>query len=95
MTDKKQDKKREVGTSSQEGLGISGFTLSILSIVFAGVLGIIGLIFCHVQQKKYPIKLARLGILLNIIGILISTIFFYFYIQEVIIPTIQQLKSNI
>jgi len=64
-----------------EGLGISGFTLGILSIVFAGLLGgvisIIGFVFCFIQQKKNPNKLASAGVILNIIGFILSIIFVY------------------
>jgi len=44
-----------------EGLGISGFTLGVLSILLAGAMGIfiavIGLIFSYVQQKNKPTQL--------------------------------------
>ena len=64
-----------------EGLGISGFTLGVLSIVFAGVLGcliaIIGFVFCLVQQKKNPTKLGHAGIIINVIGFVLSVIFVY------------------
>jgi len=63
---------------SEEGLGISGFTLGILSIVLAGWLGailaIIGFIFCLIQQKGTPTKIGRTGIILNVIGFLVSVI---------------------
>jgi uncharacterized BrkB/YihY/UPF0761 family membrane protein len=72
MASKKEVK--EIG----EGLGISGFTLGILSIVLAGFLGfvlsIIGFIFSRVQQKRNPTKLARVGVILNVIGFVISAI---------------------
>lgn len=64
-----------------EGLGISGFTLGILSIIFAGLLGmiisVIGFIFCMVQQRKNPNKLTLAGIILNVIGFILSIIFVY------------------
>ena len=66
------------GKENSEGLGISGFTLGILSIVFAGLLGlvisIVGFIFCFFQQKNHPNKLAKAGIILNIIGFILSII---------------------
>ncbi len=62
-----------------EGLGISGFTLGILSIVFAGLLGmlisIVGFTFCMIQQRKNPNKLTFAGIILNIIGFVLSVVF--------------------
>jgi vacuolar-type H+-ATPase subunit I/STV1 len=59
-----------------EGLGISGFTLGILGIVFSGWIGliisIIGFMFCFVQQKRHKEKLAKIGIILNLIGAALS-----------------------
>ncbi len=61
---------------TKEGLGIAGFTLGIMSIVMAGSLGIflaiIGFVFCMIQQKKNPLKLAKIGIILNIVGFVLS-----------------------
>jgi len=78
MVDKKEDKKNK-----SEGLGISGFTLGVLSIILAGWLGIItsatGFIFCRIQQKDNPTKLGKIGIVLNIIGFVISIIFIVLY----------------
>ena len=62
-----------------EGLGISGFTLGIMSIILAGWLGgliaIIGFIFCMIQQKRNKTGLAKAGIILNIVGFVISAAF--------------------
>ncbi len=62
-----------------EGLGISGFTLGVLSILLAGgggvFMSIIGFIFCFVQQKKNPTELGKYGIILNVIGFVLSIIF--------------------
>lgn len=62
-----------------EGLGISGFTLGVLGIVFAFfspiaslVLAIIGIIFCWKQNKKSKTKLSKTGLILNIIGLILS-----------------------
>lgn len=78
---------------SEEGLGISGFTLGVVSIVLAGWLGIIssivGYIFCHIQQKRHPIHLGRIGKILNIIGFIISLIFVIAYTYY-LVPAIQQ-----
>ena len=74
-----------------EGLGISGFTLGVLSIILAGWLGVttslVGFIFCRIQQKSNPIKLGKIGIVLNIIGFIISIIFvvlYTFYLPQII-----------
>ena len=73
IKEKKPEQKLE---KTKEGLGISGFTFGILSIVLAGSLGIflavLGFIFCMSQQKRSPMKMARIGIILNIIGFIIS-----------------------
>lgn len=65
-----------------EGLGISGFTLGILSILFAGYAGIIiaviGGIFCFVQQRKNKTRLGKAGLILNIIGIALSLIYIFY-----------------
>lgn len=62
-----------------EGLGISGFTLGIMGIIFAGWIGliiaIIGFIFCAIQQKQNKTGLAKTGIILNIVGFVISVAF--------------------
>ena len=72
-------KKQKSYKDSEEGLGIVGFTLGVLSIIFIGSIGIItaivGFIFCHVQQKKVPTKLARTGMILNIIGLIAGIVF--------------------
>ena len=64
---------------SGEGLGITGFTLGILSIALAGWIGlliaILGFIFCVVQQKRNKTSLGKAGIILNIIGFVISLAF--------------------
>jgi uncharacterized membrane protein YagU involved in acid resistance len=66
-----------------EGLGISGFTLSIIGIVFAGYSGfifsIIATIFCTLQQKKHKTKLGKAGFILGIIGIVLSIAYIILY----------------
>ena len=73
MADKKSSKK------SEEGFGISGFTLGIVSIIFSGWLGlltaIVGFTFCMIQQKRHPINLGKAGIILNVIGFVVSVAF--------------------
>jgi hypothetical protein len=59
-----------------EGLEVSGFTLGVLSIIFAGWIGLIvsifGFIFCMVQQKRHKTRLGKIGIILSIIGAVLS-----------------------
>ena len=79
-----------------DGLGVSGFTLGVLSIVFAGVLGIIiaivGGIFCFVQQKNKKMKIAKIGLILNIIGFVVSIAFLLLY-STVIAPLIGEMSA--
>jgi nucleoside recognition membrane protein YjiH len=64
-----------------EGLGISGFTLGILSIVFLGTFGVIisliGFILCLVQQKRKKFRMAKTGMILNIIGFALSLLYMF------------------
>ncbi len=59
-----------------EGLGISGFTLGVLGIILSGWIGLIislvGFTFSVVQQKKHKTRMGKVGIILNIIGALLS-----------------------
>ena len=78
---------------TKEGLGISGFILGVLSIILAGSvfvgtpLAITGFILCRLQQKKSPIKLAKLGTILNIVGFVLGIIIFVLLL--VLAPLIQ------
>ncbi len=80
MVKKKSVNKELPGT--KEGLGISGFILGILSLVWAGSifigvpLAITGFILCRFQQKKSPMRLAKIGTILNIIGFVLGIIIF-------------------
>ena len=89
--------KKEV-KSGDSGFGIAGFTLGILSIVLAGwigmILGIIGFFLCFYQQRKNHTKIGKIGIILNIIGVVASIIFLFFY-YKYIIPFIQQNLNGI
>jgi hypothetical protein len=62
-----------------EGLGISGFTLGVLGIIFSGwvglIISIVGFMFCFVHQKRQKNKLGKIGLILNIIGIILSIAF--------------------
>jgi hypothetical protein len=59
-----------------ESLGISGFTLSVLSIVLIGssgiALSILSFIFCYIQQKKNPTRIGKSGLILSIIGFILN-----------------------
>lgn len=61
-----------------ESLGISGFTLGILGILFLGLNGIlisiISFIFCMIQQKKNPNKIGKAGLILSVIGFVLNVV---------------------
>ena len=67
-----------------EGIGNSGFTLGVLSILLAGIIGIliavVGLIFSTLQQKRNPTKLGKAGVILNIIGFILSIAFIIYLV---------------
>lgn len=74
-----------------DGLGISGFTLSmagIFSLILMGPfslpLFIVGVIFCAIQQKRHSTKLGKVGLIINILGIAASLIWLYFFVQYII-----------
>jgi hypothetical protein len=99
MVKKKEEK--EIG----EGLGISGFTLGVLSIVLvlnlaflSSIISIIGFVFCMIQQKHNPKKLGKIGIILNIIGfvlgIIITIILGIFAYQYMMQEGVQQVAQG-
>ena len=79
--------KKEAKKIQDTGFGITGFVLGINSIlmslispIMGIILGIEGLIFSILQNKKLKTRLATIGIVLNIIGIILSiTIFITMY----------------
>jgi multisubunit Na+/H+ antiporter MnhG subunit len=89
MVEKKRD--------SEEGLGIAGFTLGILSIVFAGwagvIIAIIGFFLCFYQQRKAPTKIGRWGLILNIIGFALGIIVIIIVLKY-LMPFIQQMQNT-
>ena len=80
MAEEKEKREKE---SLGDALGVSGFTLGVLSIIFAGWVGlmvaIVGAIFCLLQQKNKKIKIAKLGLILNVIGFIVSLLFIFLY----------------
>jgi len=85
---------RKKSKSFGEGLGISGFTLGVLSILLAGGMGVfmavIGFIFCFTQQKKNPTQLGKIGVILNIVGFVLSILFMIW-----LIPVLSQQLQNL
>ena len=90
----KKTKQNESPAVDSGSLGISGFTLGIMSIILAGWLGvftaIVGFILCRVQQKNNPTKLGRIGIILNIIGFVLSVVLIIAY-AFYLLPMVNQL----
>lgn len=80
--------------SMGDGLGISGFTLGVLSIIFAGWTGVlvsvIGGAFCYAQQKKKKVRIGKVGLILNIIGLGLSIIFIWLA-STVLAPLLEEL----
>jgi predicted small integral membrane protein len=70
------EKKVKVSKLKGDSLGASGFTLGVLSIISLGVMGIVlsvaGFIFCLFQQLNKPTKISKAGLVLNIIGFVLS-----------------------
>ena len=79
-----------------DGLGVSGFTLGILSIIFAGWMGliiaVIGALFCFFQQKNKKMRIAKVGLILNLIGFGVSLAFLLLY-STVIVPLLGDLAG--
>ncbi len=66
-------------------LGASGFTLGLLSILSFGwfglIMSVLGFAFCLVQQMKKPTKLAKAGLVLNVIGFILSILWITYFAQ--------------
>jgi len=101
-------KKVEKKSYDKKSLGISGFILGIISLsiiplfllmIFLGpwtigiITGIVGFVFCLIQQKKKKTRLGKIGIILNLIGVLISTASLMVIIKY-ILPIIQEQMQN-
>lgn len=84
---------KEKTEGKNEGLGISGFTIGVLGIVFSGWVGLIlttiGFIFCFIQQKQHKTKLGKIGKILNIVGFVLSLLIIILY-ASVIAPLLNQ-----
>jgi len=85
---------------SDEVLGISGFTLGIMSIIliiFTPLLGIatsiVGFAFCMVQQKRKPTKFGKWGLILNVIGFIANLIWLVVLIKYILPIVKEQLKQ--
>ncbi|VVB83293.1 Uncharacterised protein [uncultured archaeon] len=93
MAEKKVKESKIKGNS----LGASGFTLGVLSILFCGIFGVIfsivGFIFCFVQQKKKPTKLGKVGLILNIVGFVLSIVYII-YLAPLLAQYLQTINTS-
>ena len=102
MAKKKVDKKEETKKEKKfgESFGISGFTLGILSIIFAFLVPLFGILFalvgatlCIIQQKKNPTKKGKTGLILNIIGLILGIALWIITIT-ILYPLIEDQLTN-
>jgi len=83
MKMKKEEKEhKDIGPKVRgNSFGASGFTLGVLSILFLNIFSIIfslvGFAFCFIQQQKRPTKLGKAGIILNIVGLVLTLIMLF------------------
>ena len=88
------EKRGEKHIYDEEGLGIAGFTLGVLSIVLIGwagiVIAIVGFFLCLYQQKKHPTRTGKVGLIINIIGFVLGIIFLIVYVIY-LLPIMQEL----
>ncbi len=80
-----------------EGLEISGFTLGVLGIIFSGwmglIIGLIGFMFCMIQQKRHKTKMGKIGLILNVIAVVLSITYIILY-TTVIGPLLNQFPAS-
>jgi apolipoprotein N-acyltransferase len=92
MAEKRGKESRIKGNS----LGASGFTIGVLSILSFGWIGLImavvGFVFCLIQQMKKPTKLAKAGLILNVIGF-IASIVWIVYLAPQFADWLEQLNT--
>ena len=88
--------KKEAKAKGEE-LGVVGFILGILSIIFVGsngiIIAIVGFFFCLVQQKRNPTRLGKIGMILNVIGFILAVVLIVLLLT-VLKPYLEQLGAN-
>jgi len=76
-----------------EIFGSSGFTIGVIGIVFSGWIGLIlsffGLIFSIAQQKRHKIGFGKAGVIVNLVGIVLSILIIVLY-SKFIAPLLGQ-----
>jgi hypothetical protein len=80
---KKGEHKSKESVVKGNSLGASGFTLGVLGVISLGYFGVIvsivGFIFCFIQQKNKSTKLAKAGLIINVIGIILSILWIVYF----------------
>lgn len=91
MVKKKVSKNQGKSKRDGDALGVSGFTLGIVSfacMIFTPFLGVItstvGFFMSLSQQKRHPTKFGRRGIILNMIGFILNIIVWILLVQYLI-----------
>lgn len=92
---------KEKRQRNPEAFGIAGFTLGIMSFAMilvspplAGMLtALVGGILCYLQQKKHKTRTAKIGLILNIIGLVLNAIW-WFVLLKYIYPLLQEKLSG-
>ena len=94
---KKGDEKK----SDKNWYGISGLTLVIagfLAFILNPFLGIIflivGMVFCAIQQRRQKMKVAKIGLIIGVIGIVLSVLWIIVLIK-IWVPVLQQNLQNL
>jgi len=86
--------KEKVSKIQGNSFGASGFTLGILSVISLGfygaILSVVGVILCIIQQTHKKTKLGKAGLILNIIGFVLS-LAWVFYFAPIIANALQQI----
>jgi len=77
-------------------LGIAGFTLALAGIYCLILMGplsapifVTGLIFCWIQQRRNPMYIAKVGLIINILGI-VGVVIWSFFVVKYIMDLVQQ-----
>ncbi len=92
---------KEKRQRNPEALGIAGFTLGIVSLVMIlvsppiiGMLtALVGGILCYAQQKKHKTRTAKIGLIINVIGLVLNAIWWVLLIK-IVYPWLQQAGST-
>ena len=93
-------KEKKVKDSKIKGnsFGASGFTLGVLGVISFGIIGLIlslvGFMFCFIQQKNKPTKLGKAGLILNILGFVLSLVYLI-WVAPILAEYLQSLNTSL